>query len=75
MNIVLKEVPEGEYIVEIVEMKSLIDRKNRKVVTWLLRIVNGPFAESFLEKKYYLVNKNVAAFLKKELVMIGIQAR
>jgi hypothetical protein len=36
MGGIITEVPEGEYVVDIVEMQSAIDGKGRKVVMWML---------------------------------------
>lgn len=73
MNAILQDVPEGEYLADIIEMTSAIDGKNRKVVTWMLKLVEAPFEGNFLPKKYYLVNPKVADFLKRELRLIGIE--
>jgi len=74
MSAIIKDVPEGEYIVDIVEMQTSVDHKNRKVVSWMLKIVEGPYADSFLRKTYYVVNAKAAESLKKELLLVGINA-
>ncbi len=74
MNAILKEVPEGEYVVDIIEMQSAIDRKDRTVVTWLLKIVDGQFAGCILPKRFYMVTQKVTEFLKRELRMVGVDA-
>ncbi len=75
MSAIIKEIPEGEYIVDIVEMQTSVDHKNRKVVSWMLKIVEGPYAESLLQKRYYVVNAKVAEHLKKELMLVGVDAK
>jgi hypothetical protein len=74
MSAIINEVPEGEYVVDIVEMKSTTDGKDRKVVRWTLVMVDGPFAGCVLLKKYYVINKKAEDFLKGELRIIGIEA-
>ena len=74
MVAIINEVPEGEYVVDIVEMQSAIDGRGRKVVIWTLRMTDGPYAGYFLQKKYYLINQKVEDFLKRELRLIGIEA-
>jgi hypothetical protein len=74
MNALINEVPEGEYVVDIVEMQSAIDGRGRKVVIWTLCMTDGPYAGDFLLKKYYVINPKVKDFLKRELRMIGIEA-
>jgi len=75
MSAIIKEIPEGEYVCDIVEMQSVTDHKNRKVVSWVLRIVNGPYADALLQKRYYVVNAKVAEHLKKELIQVGVDAK
>jgi hypothetical protein len=74
METVIQDVPDGEYIVDIMEMKSTVDIKDRKVVTWLLKVADGQYLGSVLPKKYYLVSPKVLGFLKKELHMVGVEA-
>ena len=74
MSSIIQEVPEGEYIVEIADIQSFIDNRGRKVVMWMLEILDGPFAGNILPKKYYMVNQKVADLLKRELRAIGVEA-
>lgn len=74
MSAILQEVPEGEYLADIVEMTSAIDGKNRKVVTWTLKMSDGPFEGCILLKKFYVINPKVSEFLKRELRLVGVEA-
>ena len=74
MSIMLNEIPEGTYTADIMQMESKTDSKNRKVVTWLLKIVGGPYDNQFIQKRFYVVSEKVAEFLKKELRLVGVEA-
>ena len=74
MSAILQEVPEGEYLADIVEMTSAIDGKNRKVVTWTLKMADSPFEGCILLKKFYVINAKVSEFLKRELRLVGVEA-
>ena len=74
MSTMLSEIPEGEYTCDIMQMENKVDGKNRKVVTWLLKIVGGPYDNQFIQKRFFIVNEKVAAFLKRELKIVGVEA-
>jgi hypothetical protein len=69
------QVAEGEYDCVIVEINSEMDGKARRVITWTLKILGGQYDGIVIEKKFYLVNKEVFEFLKKELKMLGIEPK
>lgn len=69
------QVPEGEYMAELISITSELDGKARKVITWTMRIIGGEHADVVIEKKFYLVKKEVFDFLKKELKMLGIEPK
>ncbi len=71
---VISEVPEGEYSVEIVDIQSFIDHRGRKVLMWMLELMDSPFVGSVLPKKYYVVNQEVVTLLKRELRAIRVEA-
>jgi hypothetical protein len=65
----------GEYDCEIVEITSERDGKARRVITWILRVIGGPHDGIVIEKKFYIVKKEVFEFLVKELKMLGIEPK
>jgi hypothetical protein len=67
-------LPDGHYVVEVTGIERKTDSKNRKVVEWSLRVVEGNLAGTEFTKKYYLANEKVIKFLTKELAGIGIVA-
>ena len=68
------DMSDGEYIVDIVEMQSSIDTKNRKLVVWVLKLVEGAHAGCTFPKNFYLTTPKVVDFMKKELLLVGISA-
>ena len=68
------EVPEGEYVCEIIDMQATIDGKDRQVVTWFMKVVGGQYNGHLIEKKYYVVSQKVATLLKADLLMVGVDA-
>ena len=68
---VLYEMNDGDYIGEIVDMKSEETSDGCPKVTWLIRIVGGEHDGACIEKRYYLKNQKVIDFLKKEFKLAG----
>ena len=75
MNTKMFQVPEGQYDCEIMEITSEIDGKARRLITWIMRIIGGPQDGVVIEKKFYLVKKEVLDILKKELMMLAIDPK
>lgn len=75
MSTFILEVPEGDYDCEVLDITTIIDEKNRKKMTWDLRIATGPYKSQAIKKHFYLVKASVADFLKKELKILGIEAK
>ena len=66
-------VPEGEYDCDVMDIRTITDEKNRKKMTWDLRIAVGPYKSQPIEKLYYLVKESVIDFLKGELKLLGFE--
>lgn len=67
------QLPADDYECVILQINSELDGKARRVITWILRVIGGPYDGNVIEKKFYLVNKTASDFLKKELKMLGIE--
>lgn len=71
-NIVL---PDGDHVVDIINIERRTNSQGKKTVEWTLRAVNEPYAGVEFIKKYYLTNEKVMQFLIKELEIVGVTAR
>ena len=69
------QVPADDYHCEILQINSEMDGKARRVITWILRVIGGPYDGNVIEKKFYIVKKEVFEFLVKELKMLGIEPK
>lgn len=67
-------LPDGDHIFEVVDIQRNLDKKNRIVVTWHLKVAEGPHAGVTVLKRYYLVNPKVAEILKRDLAFLGVLA-
>jgi hypothetical protein len=69
----LTYLPNGEYLADIKNIDRRMDKKNRQVVCWDLRIVDGQYAGQYVPKRFYLDYKKSVDFLKKELSILGVE--
>lgn len=67
-------LPDGDHIFEVVNIQRTVDKKNRIVMTWYLKVAEGPHAGVTVQKRYYLVNPKVAEILKRDLAFLGVLA-
>ncbi len=65
-------LPDGDHIFEVVDIQRTVDKKNRIVMTWHLKVAEGPYAGVTVQKRYYLVNPKVAEMLKRDLAFLGV---
>ena len=69
------EVPEGTYTCKITDINTVLDEKARNKMTWTLKIVDGSYLDSIIEKKFYLTTPKAVGFLKKELKLLGMDVK
>ena len=69
------DLPDGLHVAEILEMTSSKNAKGVPVVEWKLKIVGGPHNQLEVSKLFHLTTDKVKAFLKKELAMLGMDAK
>ena len=65
------EIPEGMYSCEIMSLNEIIDKMNRKVTVWWLKIFEGEYKDHYIEKRFYVEKDGSRDFLKKELRILG----
>jgi hypothetical protein len=71
MNGIETGLIDGDYMATIESIENVVDKKNRKVVGWNLKL-NANGGEYPLTKRHYLTSEKAVEFLKKELKLIGI---
>ncbi len=69
------DLPDGQYVAEILDMTSSKNAKGVPVVEWKLKIVGGPRDQLEVSKVFYLTNDKAKAFLTKELGILGIDVQ
>ena len=70
---VLRELADGKYTGEIIDITIKDTPNGYPKVTWLLRIIGGAHDGECVEKNFYLKSRGAMNFLKKELKLIGFK--
>ncbi len=68
----MAQIHDAEYIADILAIDHRIDNKNRELVELTLQIANGALTGTIIKKRYYLMTRKVAEFLKKEMDLIHV---